>query len=563
MVLLLFTGLTLVFSWPLPAHMSREVPVSGNPVDAMHLLYALTWSSQVLGDNPFHLFQATFFYPYDTPVAFLDHMAGLALFVAPVNWATGSMFWGFNAAWMLTFVVGGLGAYLLVRNFGAPYPAALLAGVVYSFYAFRFHNAGQINAIALHWIPFALFSLQTWAQTRRRRWLVIFLLFALLQFLSSLYSGVFLIVAALVFAVVWLAVQPRDTWRLLAVQRWAILGVVVAGVVASMPFLTPYLLASRAEIGFTRTLGETVLFSALPVDLVTPAGFLERAVSPWAAHARHPLFGGVVALSCAAFWILARGWRSFSRPAEPLAYLALAVAGGILALGAVLYVGDARIPLPFAVAFYAVPGCSFIRAPVRFALLGSLGLAVVAGLGLALVLSRVRRPALANAIGYGAVLLALVESHPGHIDLLNPLPHGIPAVYSWLGSVQGKLAVIELPMPATEADERVDHARYQLYSLVHKKRLVNGVAAYVPPITRQVRREMQAFPSESSVARLRNLGVNYVFLHTDDYPPEERARLTEAVQHTPGLNPVDTSGSIWVFDVVPEIEEDFHSGLGK
>ena len=546
---LVFALLAVAVSWPLPEVIGREIPVSGTPLDAMHLLYALTWSTQTLGDNPIHLFHATFFYPYSQPMAFLDHMVGLAALVAPVNWASGSMFWGYNIAWLLTFLLSGLGAYLLTRLFTRSHAAGLLAGVLYMLFPFRFHNAGQINVLAMMWIPFALLTLHLWIETRARRQLFLFLAFSLLQFLTTAYAGVFLFVAVLIYVAVLTAVDRRPTWELFSRQRWVILTVLLLGTLASLPFVTPYLKAGRADIGLHRSLGETALYSARPVDFITPfRGSLLAPLAPWARAARHPLFPGVVALSLLLLALAGRIWRGHSRRPEILFYWILTLVAAVLALGPVLGDPARRLPLPFAAAYYVVPGASFIRAPVRFVVLASLGIAVLAGLGL----TRIRLPGSRTfLLRYGLVFLAVVELYPGQVKLLDPLPHGIPSVYSWLGSVQGPLAIVELPMPAEEASERIEHARYQLYSLVHKKRLVNGIAAYVPPITRTLRREMQHFPSNGSVSMLRDLGVNYALVHRDQLPPGTVDALARAVRASPGLNVVDMSGPIWILDVVP------------
>ena len=73
-------------------------------------------------------FDAPFFYPYEQSLSLIDLTFGLAMLAAPVNWATGNMFLGYNVTWLLTFVLSGLGAYLLTRQLTRSVPAALLAG---------------------------------------------------------------------------------------------------------------------------------------------------------------------------------------------------------------------------------------------------------------------------------------------------------------------------------------------------------------------------------------------------------------------------------------------------
>ena len=41
---------------------------------------------------------------------------------------------------------------------------------------------------------------------------------------------------------------------------------------------------------------------------------------------------------------------------------------------------------------------------------------------------------------------------------------------------------------------------------------------------------MQAFPDETSVASLSDLGVTYIVVHTDSYPPGEWGRVEERLR---------------------------------
>ena len=47
-----FLGLTVLFTWPLPLRIGREIPLSGPPADPMHLLYGLTWGAKILRVSP-------------------------------------------------------------------------------------------------------------------------------------------------------------------------------------------------------------------------------------------------------------------------------------------------------------------------------------------------------------------------------------------------------------------------------------------------------------------------------------------------------------------------------
>jgi len=204
--------------------------------------------------------------------------------------------------------------------------------------------------------------------------------------------------------------------------------------------------------------------------------------------------------------------------------------------------------MPFAVAYYALPGAAFIRSPVRFVILASIGLVVVAGAGMArwFGVGSLKRP---NWVGGLICAVACLELVAIPITMVNPLPTGVPRAYDRLHETEAPVVIADLPMPLDERSETLDHARYQLYSLSHGKRLVNGVAAFVPPITRTLRRQVQGFPDEDSVIALREVGVSLVFVHTLLYPGDSMATLRERVLAHPELDLVEEAGTILVVEI--------------
>jgi hypothetical protein len=207
-----------------------------------------------------------------------------------------------------------------------------------------------------------------------------------------------------------------------------------------------------------------------------------------------------------------------------------------------------RVPMPFALAYYALPGAAFIRSPVRFVILASIGIAVAAGAGVARWFGgeAPRRPGWVGGLICAVACLELVAIP---VAMVNPLPTGVPRAYDRLHETTAPLVIADLPMPVDERSETVDHARYQLYSLSHGKRLVNGVAAFVPPITRSLRREVQGFPDEASVIALREAGVSMVFVHTLLYPEDPTTTIREGVAAHPDLELVEEAGTILVIEI--------------
>lgn len=541
-----FALLALILTWPLLLHLRQEIPTSGQPADPAHILYGLTSGARNLAQDPLHFFNATFLYPHPLPLAFLDQIFTLCLLTTPLLQVTGEFILSYNVTWLATFFLSGVGAYLLTRHLTQNREASLLAGTLYAFHPLRYHSAGILHVVGMMWIPFALLSLHLWVKTRRRQQLFLFAAFSTVQFLSSGYTGTFLTLAVLLYFLIRLLLERRATLEFLRRERWAIMGTVLVTLLVLSPLVAPFAANARNLVGDThRSLGASALFSAAPADFVTPApNSLLDAVAPAKKAARHPLFPGVIAVVLATAWLARRGWRDHPHRPEMIFYATLTLAGVLLALGPWLQLGAVRIPMPFAAAYYTLPGAALIRAPVRFFVLASLGIAVLAGAGLA------QRPPGVGFIrsqGLAALLVvaAAVELAAVPVTLFDPLPEGLPAAYDRLRDDPAAV-IIDLPMPAHEQDETLEHVRYQLYSLLHERRLVNGVAAFVPARTREIRLAMQAFPDGDSVRMLQDLGVTWAFVHTDSYTQEDLPALRKKLAAHPSLGPLESVDVLWV-----------------
>ena len=160
---------------------------------------------------------------------------------------------------------------------------------------------------------------------------------------------------------------------------------------------------------------------------------------------------------------------------------------------------------------YHLPGFSLIRVSSRFMILGTLGVAVLAGLGFDRVAGQwARRPRQVLGVVLGAVLVAEFWGVP-----LQTYPFALdtPAVEQWLDRQPKPFAVAELPWP--------QRARYQtlymLHAMGHWQKTVQGYSGMEAPLSTELNRLMRTFPDERSAARLTNLGVTYVVVHRRMY----------------------------------------------
>jgi hypothetical protein len=195
------------------------------------------------------------------------------------------------------------------------------------------------------------------------------------------------------------------------------------------------------------------------------------------------------------------------------------------------------LPLPFRWFYQVVPGFKGIRAPSRYAIFFIFSLVVLAGYGLRFILSKIKKRALAIALGLTIVVFLNVEylTLPQQRNVF-PTVKDIPPTYKWLRQQPGDFSIMELPLRSNIGWDAV--AMY--FSLFHQKKLVNGYSGFIPPSTVYIRQVLHIFPSVAGIDILRALGVKYVIFHANQGLPQRRERSLDFIvtKYWDALRPV-------------------------
>ena len=69
-----------------------------------------------------------------------------------------------------------------------------------------------------------------------------------------------------------------------------------------------------------------------------------------------------------------------------------------------------------------------------------------------------------------------------------------------------------------------------IHSTAHWQKTVHGYSGWRTALHRQLYSQMQVFPDETSVDSLSGLGVTYIVVHTDSYPPGEWGLVEERLR---------------------------------
>jgi hypothetical protein len=221
-----------------------------------------------------------------------------------------------------------------------------------------------------------------------------------------------------------------------------------------------------------------------------------------------------------------------------LVYATLLIAGLLLSLGPRIVVDGTD--LGSGVARYdLLPIPLMIRAPARFVLLADMGLAVLAGLGLAGLLRR--RNGWARwaiiAVVFAAVNAEAAFEMPRRVPVPAPTP-----VDRWLRETAEPGAVIEYPLVEGY------WAVYRSYR--YGRRTVVGAGYIVPPALRWLEAVPDFSPAQFAVL-WRYFRPRFVVVRLADFPPDRRAEIENAIAAAgPALVPRFSDGDDRVYQLV-------------
>jgi hypothetical protein len=269
----LYLAIAIIFTWPLSLGLPRDIPWDlGDSLlnawilawDADHILRFLTGDFSAL--NGF--WNANIFHPEPLTLAYSEHLIGQAIQVLPMYALTGNIILSYNLLFLSTFVLSGLGTYLLVREVTGNAPAGFVAGLIYAFAPYRVPQFAHLQVLSSQWMPLALYGLRRYfdlaeaPEARRQSRTVIPLIGAgaalVAQNLSNGYFMLFF--SPIVAAYVIFEIATRRLWREARVWGPVALSAAVV-IVLTLPFFLPYLQLRR--LGFPpRPLNEVAIYSA-------------------------------------------------------------------------------------------------------------------------------------------------------------------------------------------------------------------------------------------------------------------------------------------------------------
>ena len=561
-VVLAYTAIAIVMTWPLATRLGREIAWDlGDPVFNS---WVMMWTGgQVLSAlgghfNALHAYwNGNIFSPEPLTIAYSEHLTPQMLQILPVYAATGNIVLCYNLLFLSTFVLSGFGTYLLVRDLTGRPLAAFFAGLAFAFAPYRISQYSHLQVLSTYWMPLTLFGLRRYFATRRPRALAGAAAALTLQNLSCGYYMLFFLPFAAAYGF-----YEMTTRRLLRDRRtWVSLGVAAVGVAAiTWPFVSPYLQIRRtADVG-VRTRDEIVQFAADVKAFGTTSeyswlwGDLMRAYPRGEGEG----FPGVTILALALtglVWGRQTADPGVRRSRSAIVFFALAaVVAAVLALGPEIRYGGRWLATgPYQWLFAYVPGFDGVRVPGRYLMIVALFLAVLAGFGAAAVTARRRGTIVVAA----ACALVLTESWvvplPTNVRLapygfeLTPrrldMGDEISPLYRWVRDAPGKVVLIEFPFAEPAYDILAT-----FYAGMHRRPLVNGYSGFFPETYLRRATFLRKIPTDLDTATkaLRSSGATHAIVHEGAIPDGRGHELSDWLLST-GAQVVMTHGTDKLF----------------
>lgn len=515
-----YLSLSVIFTAPVSLLPHRLAVNDGDP---LHISWILAWDAHQIVRDPLHLFDSNAFHPYENSLAFSEHLLVPALLAAPFFYATGNALLAQNVAMVLTLALSAFAMFLLVREAFRREDAGLVAGTVYAFHTYFFHEVARLQLLSVQWWPLALLFLHRLFSRGERKNAFLFAFFFLLQGLSCTYYLVYFALGLLVWlpAYLFTSAEPIRRFRSLGLPL-ALVGLVF--VVIGRPYGD-----MLRKFDYQRELvdGVDVIEYLRPREGSIFSSFVSFDFEPSII----PQFLGFATLGLALLGLFGSfGKEEKERRLFFRLSLATALLGAVLSLGPTIQLGGRELgPGFYGFLYEHLPLFQVLRNPERLSVLVHFGLAILAGVGAGALLSKVPRRWASRLLILLLVVLPLEHFNGGQPFTRLPTGDEVPEVYRWLGTSERTGPVVELP-PYRRSELRL-HALYMFYSTYHWRPIVFGRTSFYPPLTGYLAWEMRDFPAPDTLALLHRIGVSRIVVHPMLWPSGERgnklARLGE------------------------------------
>lgn len=250
-------------TWPLALGLAKDVP--SDLGDPLLNAWILSWDAEQLrrlftGDLSVLIrwFNGNIFYPAPDSLAYSEHLIAQGVQIFPVYLVTRNPILCYNLLFLSTYVLSGLGTYLLVRELTGDRRAAFVAGLIFAFVPYRIPQTPHLQVLSSQWMPFTFYGFTRYLNTGRRQALAGGAVALLLQSLSCGYYLIYFSPFAAGY-VLWELARRKRLGDRRALINFAVAATAVGAAVT--PFLIPYARV-QSTLQLARSIEEVSVYSA-------------------------------------------------------------------------------------------------------------------------------------------------------------------------------------------------------------------------------------------------------------------------------------------------------------
>lgn len=489
-----------------PLALKARSALLGLPTDAWLNIYTLNYVHTTLfsarSGAPSFL-DGLIFYGQPYSLGLTETLFGVQPIYSLFSLLTQDPIFSYNLLLITALTLNALSAAYCTYKLSGSLPAAFAGGAIFGFSPVAVGQLSHLQLLCFWWSPLSILFLLKYLVGGPLKLLAISLLLAVLQFMSSIYLGNFLL--TLLFL---LGASQGGVWRVWRDLRTEpgrtslVMGsfILLLGIAAA-----PYLLAN-SYYQATRTLDENAHFSAaLSSYFTVPRGNLLLSFLGFPHHdPERELFIGSIPLLLLILGIL-RSEGVFRR--SLLAALALVV---IFSFGPAAHLFGWSIPLPYGVALKLLYPFRAMRVPSRWGMAYLLVASLLAANGMKWVARRWPKRApllfvllLAEQVNKGMDVTPASVNTVDH-ELVKYLKEGKGGVLFW--------PAIEVDAPTMHGTTvgTLRNAKRSVLATLFRRPIVNGYSGYTPAGYEELIREGRRGPKRSFFTRLRGMGVTTV-----------------------------------------------------
>jgi hypothetical protein len=506
LVVALGAALALLMHWPLPLHMTRDVPRDiGDPLVQA---WQVAWGGHALLHQPLDYFQANTYWPMKDSLAVSEALAGYAPAGTAGSGVTAAVL-RYDLLFLFAYALCFVGAWLLARELGAGRAGAAVAGAAFAYAPWRLEQDGHLHVLSSGGIPLSLFLLARGYRNERPGLVLAGWLVASWQLSLGFTLGLQLayLLLALGAGAVFLLLRRggRPTRAVTAVTAAGVVAFALTGLLLARPYLRvvdDHPEAKRTSAQVAELSGPLVSYIAAPEQNLVWGKATKPIRDDLASVPEQTLFPGLTIFALAVTGLF---WSVYRRSLR----LGLGIAAAAFAILALGFDDQHAHLYPYRLLYDVAPGWSGIRVPGRLTTLTSLALALLAAGGAQRIADRVRIGGAAPALAVALVALICIEGSGFDFrsggGLAGPSHPAVPKPPAEATSPPPPQLHLPITIPANR--------RYVLWSTDGFPEIVNGRGSFDPAFFERLTERVTGFPDRASVELLRAMGVRSVVLH--------------------------------------------------